>query len=186
VVLAAAAVAVGGACATAGGRSLQRWRKHNGLWGTENAETPAAATAGWAVVYGIGFLLVAVVLLLGGIRFPGWESVLATSLVFGLVLVLVTSWWVPMRARRAIVKTLVQQADPARDRTDVADALLVKLENYALLYRFLVDKREDGGLVLKPAALRVVEAIRLKGAAQAASSATGAVATGAARPSSPA
>lgn len=189
VVVAAAAVAVGAACATTGGRSLQRWRKRNGRWDTENAEAPAAATAGWAVVYGICFLLVAVVLLLGRIRFLGWESVLATSLVFGLVLVLVTSWWVPMRARRAIVRTLVRQADPARDRTDVADALLVKLENHALLYRFLVDRREDGGLVLKPAALRVVDAIRVQAArttrsAQAASSATGGVSAGS--PSTPA
>ncbi|MFD9738853.1 patatin-like protein [Umezawaea sp. NPDC059074] len=170
---AVAAVAIGAACATAGGRSLQRWRKRHGKWEAEHAESPAAATAGWAVVYGIGFLLIAVVLLLGGLRFLGWQSVLATSLVFGLLLVLVTSWWVPMRARRAIVKTLVQQADPARDGTDAAGALLVKLESYALLYRFLVDRTPDDGLVLKPAALRVVEAVRAK-SGQAASSATGA------------
>jgi patatin-related protein len=183
VVCAVAAVAVGAVCATTGGRSLQRWRARNGEWVTENAETPAAATAGWAVVYGAGFLFVAVVLMLGVPRFTGWESVLATSLVFGLVLVLVTSWWVPMRARRDVVKTLVSQADPARDGTDAAEALLVKLENHALLYRFLVDKRPDGGLALKPAARRVVDAIRAENR-QAASSATGDASAGS--PTSPA
>ena len=33
--------------------------------------------------------------------FLGWEAVLATALAFGLVLLLVTTWWVPLRARRA-------------------------------------------------------------------------------------
>ena len=171
VIGAVAAVAIGTASAWAGGRSLQRWRKIDGKWDTENAEAPAAATAGWAVVYGIGFLLVAAAVLVFGWHFTGWEPVLATSLVFGLVLLLVTSWWVPMRARRTVVKTLVEQAIPSRDRADVAAALLAKLEGHALLYRFLVDAPKNSGLVLRPAALGVVEAIK---AGQAANSDTGA------------
>ncbi|MET1071820.1 MAG: DUF3376 domain-containing protein, partial [Umezawaea sp.] len=181
----AVAIAIGVAAASAGGRSLQRWRRRHGEWRTESAEAPAAATAGWAVVYGIVFLLVAVVLQLSGIRFTGWESVLATSLVFGLVLVLVTSWWVPMRARRAIVRSLSEQTIPARGGEDLADALHVKLESYALLYRFLVKKQQNGELVLKPAALRVVDAVRAK-RGQAASSATGSGAAAGTTPMTPA
>ena len=99
--------------ALSGGKSLQRWRRVEGVWGTERAEPPAAATAGWAVVYGIGYLALADVLIVIGPGGWGWQAVIGTALAFGLTLLLITSWYVPRVERRRIRRQLVSEAIPA-------------------------------------------------------------------------
>ncbi|ANZ39274.1 patatin [Lentzea guizhouensis] len=127
--------------ALSGGKSLQRWRRVEGVWGTERAEPPAAATAGWAVVYGIAYLVVADVLLLVRPSGWGWQAVVGTALAFGLTLLLITSWYVPRVERRRIRRQLVTEAIPAiyPEGCDIAATLHERLEGHASLYRFLVD-----------------------------------------------
>ncbi|HEX7301527.1 MAG TPA: DUF3376 domain-containing protein, partial [Lentzea sp.] len=152
--------------ALSGGKSLQRWRRVEGVWGTERAEPPAAATAGWAVVYGIGYLAVADVLLLFGFQGRAWQAVIGTALVFGLTLLLVTSWYVPRAERRRIRLQLVDEAIPAvypEDRA-VAEVLRERLEGHASLYRFLVagEGEHPAELTLSPAGLLVAQRIETK------------------------
>ncbi|MEU4807532.1 patatin-like protein [Actinosynnema sp. NPDC023587] len=141
------------------GRSLQRWRQVDGVWDTENAEPPAAATAGWAAVYGAVLLVVGAVVQVFALRFVGWEAVLATALSFGLVLLLVTTWWVPLRARRRIARGLVEQASFVDFGGDVAGGLLTRLEGHAMLFRFLTTVDGHGNPVLGPRGLRVAHRI---------------------------
>jgi len=127
--------------ALSAGRSLQRWRLAEGVWGTERAEPPAAATAGWAAVYGIGYLVFADVLLVIRPHGWGWTTVIGTALAFGLTLLLITSWYVPRVERRRISRLLVSEAIPAiypEDR-DIKAVLRERLEGHASLYRFLID-----------------------------------------------
>ncbi|HUQ59756.1 patatin-like protein [Lentzea sp.] len=152
--------------ALSGGKSLQRWRRVEGVWGTERAEPPAAATAGWAVVYGIGYLAVADVLLLIGPPGWGWRAVIGTALVFGLTLLLVTSWYVPRAERRRIRLQLVDEAIPTIYSPDrpIADVLRERLEGHASLYRFLVrgEGEHPSQLTLSPAGLVVAQRIETK------------------------
>ncbi len=141
------------------GSSLQRWRQVDGVWDTENAEPPAAATAGWAAVYGSVLLVIAAVVQVWPLRFVGWEAVLATTLTFGLVLLLVTTWWVPLRARRQIARNLVEQASFVDFAGDVPGGLLKRLEGHAMLFRFLTALDDTGKPVLGPAGERVAELI---------------------------
>ncbi|MBB5959030.1 patatin-related protein [Saccharothrix tamanrassetensis] len=141
------------------GRSLQRWRQVDGVWGTEHAEPPAAATAGWAAVYGSVLLVVAAAVQVFTLRFVGWEAVLATALSFGLVLLLVTTWWVPLKARRRIARNLVEQASFVDFGGDVAGGLLKRLEAHAMLFRFLTTLDGAGKPVLGPGGLRVARRI---------------------------
>jgi patatin-related protein len=154
-----------------GGRSLQRWQLKKGEWVTENAEPPAAATAGWAAVYGSVFLVLAAVILVFRPRFTGWEAVLGTSVAFGLVLLLVTTWLVPLRGRREIAESLVEQAIPLAYPNRAADDLMARLEGHALLYRFLI-ANHDNELTLTKRGRRVADRIEVK-LAQAANSGTG-------------
>lgn len=132
--------ALGTYMALSGGKSLQRWRRVEGVWGTERAEPPAAATAGWAVVYGVVYLAIADVLLVIGPRGWGWQAVIGTALAFGLTLLLITSWYVPRVERRRIRRQLVSEAIPAvyPEGCDVAATLRERLEGHASLYRFLI------------------------------------------------
>ncbi|MEV0679444.1 patatin-like protein [Actinosynnema sp. NPDC050436] len=141
------------------GRSLQRWRQVDGVWATENAEPPAAATAGWAAVYGALLLVLGAAVQVFTLRFVGWEAVLATALSFGLVLLLVTTWWVPLKARRRITRNLVEQASFVDFAGNVAEGLLKRLEGHAMLFRFLTTVDGHGKPVLGPAGLRVAQRI---------------------------
>ncbi|WP_433262479.1 patatin-like protein [Actinosynnema sp. CS-041913] len=143
------------------GRSLQRWRQVDGVWDTEHAEPPAAATAGWAAVYGSVLLVIAAVVQVFELRFVGWEAVLATALSFGLVLLLVTTWWVPLKARRRIARNLVEQSAFVDFEGSVADGLLKRLEGHAMLFRFLTTLDAAGKPVLGPGGLRVARRITL-------------------------
>lgn len=152
--------------ALSGGKSLQRWRRAEGVWGTERAEPPAAATAGWAVVYGIGYLALADVLLIIGPRGWGWQAVIGTALAFGLTLLLITSWYVPRVERRRIRRQLVSEAIPAiyPDGCDVPAMLRERLEGHASLYRFLIvgEGEHPSTLTLSRTGLVVAQAIEQK------------------------
>jgi len=141
------------------GRSLQRWRRVGGRWETEHAEPPAAATAGWAAVYGSVLLVGAAAVQVFTLRFVGWEAVLATALSFGLVLLLVTTWWVPLKARRRIARNLVEQSSFVDFAGDVPGGLLKRLEGHAMLFRFLTTLDASGRPVLGPGGLRVAQRI---------------------------
>lgn len=149
--------------ALSSGKSLQRWRRVEGVWGTERAEPPAAATAGWAVVYGVVYLAIADVLLVIGPRGWGWQAVIGTALAFGLTLLLITSWYVPRIERRRIREQLVAEAIPAiyPDGCDVAATLRERLEGHASLYRFLVkgEGEHPAELTLSQAGLLVAQRI---------------------------
>ncbi|GLZ28732.1 hypothetical protein Lesp02_09220 [Lentzea sp. NBRC 105346] len=136
----AGAIAFGAWAALRGGKSLQRWRREDGDWATERAEPPAAATAGWAVIYGIGFLVAAAAMLMFRPVGWGWFAAIGTAVSFGLVLLLVTSWLVPRRERRRIMRQLVTEAIPAVycSAETCEDVFKARLEGHALLYRFLV------------------------------------------------
>ncbi|MGZ3143974.1 patatin-like protein [Lentzea chajnantorensis] len=152
--------------ALSGGKSLQRWRRVEGVWGTERAEPPAAATAGWAVVYGIAYLAAADVLLLVRPGGWGWRAVIGTALVFGLTLLLITSWYVPRAERRRIREQLVTEAIPAiyPGGCDVAAVLRERLEGHASLYRFLIDGEGEhpAGLTLSRTGQVVAQRIERK------------------------
>ncbi|GGU77399.1 patatin-like protein [Lentzea flava] len=152
--------------ALSGGKSLQRWRRVEGVWGTERAEPPAAATAGWAAVYGIGYLAIADVLLIIGPSGWGWQAVIGTALAFGLTLLLITSWYVPRAERRRIRRQLVGEAIPAiyPDGCDIAETLRERLEGHASLYRFLIrgEGEPPSKLTLSPTGLVVAQRIEQK------------------------
>ncbi|MGM1063636.1 patatin-like protein [Saccharothrix sp. Mg75] len=140
------AVVFGAVTSYALGSSLRRWRQVEGRWETEAAEPPASATAGWAAVYGAALLVVAAAVQVFALRFPGWEAVLGTALAFGLVLLLVTTWWVPLRARRTIATSLVEQMSVVDfDPDEVADALLKRLEGHGMLFKFLTELDAGSG-----------------------------------------
>ncbi|MFI6100115.1 patatin-like protein [Lentzea sp. NPDC051213] len=152
--------------ALSGGKSLQRWRRVEGVWGTERAEPPAAATAGWAVVYGLGYLALADVLLIIRPAGWGWQAVIGTALAFGLTLLLITSWYVPRVERRRIRTQLVTEAIPAiyPDGSDIAQTLHERLEGHASLYRFLVkgEGEHPSKLTLSHTGLVVAQRIEAK------------------------
>ncbi|PSL51079.1 patatin-related protein [Saccharothrix carnea] len=138
------------------GSSLRRWRQVDGAWDTEAAEPPASATAGWAAVYGSVLLVIAAAVQVFSLRFTGWEAVLGTALAFGLVLLLVTTWWVPLRARRTIATSLVEQMSIVDfEPDDVAPALLKRLEGHGMLFKFLTDLDAAGRPRLTANGLRV-------------------------------
>jgi hypothetical protein len=152
--------------ALAGGKSLQRWRRVEGVWGTERAEPPAAATAGWAVIYGLCYLALADVLLVIGPSGWGWQAVIGTALAFGLTLLLITSWYVPRVERRRIREQLVTEAIPAiyPDGCDVSAMLRERLEGHASLYRFLIrgEGEHPSELTLSHTGLVVAQRIEQK------------------------
>jgi len=154
------AIVFGAVTSYALGSSLRRWRQVDGVWDTEAAEPPAAATAGWAAVYGSALLVVAALVQVFSLRFTGWEAVLGTALAFGLVLLLVTTWWVPLRARRTIATSLVEQMSIVDfDADDVAGALLKRLEGHGMLFKFLTELDEGGSPRLSRGGLRVAHRV---------------------------
>ncbi|MFS8104570.1 patatin-like protein [Lentzea alba] len=141
-VLGAVAVVAAAVIAFRQGKSLKRWQRDpDQKWKPLRADHPAAATAGWAVVYGVVFLATATVMWLasGENRHPVLLSALITAWVFAGVLLLITPWYVPMRARRAIQRTLAGESAPAR------------LEAKGITYLYLLDlNSETNELVPRP------------------------------------
>ncbi|WP_309112822.1 patatin-like protein [Saccharothrix sp.] len=171
------AVVFGVVMAWVHGRRLQRrLAGPDGTWVLESAFHPAAVTAGWALVYGALYGAAILVLIAlepgtdpadGGVvgRWVGadwWAlTALVTAAVAALVLVLVTPWFVPGRARRRLRQDLVDEATVSLypSPTRVTSTLLVLLEGRGLLYRYLVDESE-GGLALARRGTRIATLIR--------------------------
>ncbi|WP_199444155.1 patatin-like protein [Umezawaea beigongshangensis] len=162
-------VLFGWRAALRGGLSLQRWRRDEDGWTTERAEPPEAATAGWAVVYGVVFLVIGAVLVIVRPEQAWALTAMGTALVFGLVLLLVTTWLVPRRGRSRISDALVEQAiSPVYpDLAQVEVVLRQRLEGHAMLYRYLVrpvgdDRTRPQDLELSRAGRVVAKRIREK------------------------
>ncbi|ACU38980.1 patatin-like protein [Actinosynnema mirum] len=142
-------------------------------WVTEHAEPPSAATAGWAGVYGTGYLALVVLMRALDLRFTGWEAVLCTGAGFGAVLLLVTTWWVPLRGRARILADIEDQSVLAGVPDEAA--FLRRLEGHGGLFRFLVGVR-DGHPVLRPAGKRAARRVADRVSRAQAASAAGAAA----------
>lgn len=147
-------------------------------WRDEDVVHPAGASAGWAVLYGVGYLLVGVVLarVAAGSTDEWWvRAGLATAFSFAAVLLLVVPWLVPMRARARLRRTVlsdvspeayrVRRGDPALPPATVGSRLVDRLATRSLTYRHLCTATEpahDGvtgeiaeGLWLSPAGERL-------------------------------
>jgi patatin-related protein len=119
VVLTVAVVVVGGAAAHAGGRALQvlSFRPRPGdrhpRWEYVPVVDAGAVAAGWSVVYGTGFVVVAWAISLGllGDTGPLWLRVaFATAVVFAVVLLVVLPVLLPWRSARAVARAEVDRA----------------------------------------------------------------------------
>lgn len=130
-----------GATAFVQGQKLKRWQRDGDQnWRLARADHPAAATSGWAVVYGAVFLAAGTVGLLTSrdSRPAVLLSALITAGVFAGVLLLITPWYVPAKARREIYRALAGESRPDR------------LEQKGMTYHFLLGL-EGNDLVPRPA-----------------------------------
>jgi patatin-related protein len=133
-----------------GGRGLRTWHRHPEKgWIDPATRDPAAAAAGWAVVY--GFLYVAIAIALSftapGTPFarswwsasPWWAAAaMATAIAFAAVLLLVVPWYVPWRARAAIYKKLLDEATlklylDCENNTDITEKLCERMEAHGIV-----------------------------------------------------
>lgn len=116
IVAAVAAATLGMVVSFALGRQLQvlaRQRTSEGdVWDFQALTHPAGASAGWAVLYGAGYLALAGLLSVRGEQLgtPWMRALIATSVVLGVLLVLVVPVWVPVQALRRIRDREVQRA----------------------------------------------------------------------------
>lgn len=117
----------GGAMAHVGGRWLQVLTRRAGRTLDYAAVVnPGATSAGWAVVYGLLYLVTAWVISLEWLddRNPEWRQIaFATAAVFAVVLLLVLPWLLPLFALADVGRTEVRRArdtDPvARPASDI-------------------------------------------------------------------
>jgi hypothetical protein len=113
-----AVVAVACAVAHLAGRRLQVLvaRQPGGPYSYSPLSHPDAVAAGWSVLYGIGYLVLAVVLTLPGEDPPLWQrTAFATAVVFALALLLVVPVWLPVRALAAAVGAETTRAATSRE-----------------------------------------------------------------------
>lgn len=110
-----AATAIGVAVAFTMGRQLQvlkRQATDASAWDFAPVAHPAGASAGWAVLYGAGYLAIAAFLSTRGDWLEaGWmRALVAASVVLGALLILVVPLWLPLRALRRIADREVRHA----------------------------------------------------------------------------
>lgn len=138
-----------------GGRSLRIWHRLPGGWVAPPTRDQAASTAGWAVVYGFCYVVIAIGVApqasgtpLGSrwwVEAPPWaRTAMGTAILFAAVLLLIVPWIVPHRARQTVRRFLVAEANPGRyPDGEISNALLMRLGTHGLLQRSLV--RPVGG-----------------------------------------
>lgn len=116
VVAAIVAVGLGAVASFVLGRQLQvlsgRRTDEGEVWGFQTLTHPAGASAGWAVLYGTGYLVLAASLSTRDewLQHDWARAFLATSVVLGLVLVLVVPVWLPLQAMSRITEQEVRRA----------------------------------------------------------------------------
>ena len=117
----------------------------------------AGAAAGWAVLYGLGYLLFAAFLVVDPFSWADtvWgRALLLTSALLGAVLVAVLPWWLPLRAVRSMeretlerTRTLPLAVPPAvgeQQRTRALQrTLAADLVARGVSYRWLVSPAPD-------------------------------------------
>nr|WP_042185311.1 patatin-like protein [Kibdelosporangium sp. MJ126-NF4]CEL16693.1 hypothetical protein [Kibdelosporangium sp. MJ126-NF4]CTQ88956.1 hypothetical protein [Kibdelosporangium sp. MJ126-NF4] len=172
-------VAVAGVLSYFGGRGLRTWHRHPDKGWTDPAtRDPAAAAAGWAVVYGSVYVLVAI-----GLSFtapgtpfaaswwaaaPWWAKAgMATAITFATVLLLVVPWYVPWRARAALYKKLYDEAQHIlygeTSIREITDRLCARIEAHGVICRGLAHKPgNDNTFALTPAGRRLAVRIQRK------------------------
>ncbi|CAM3893295.1 patatin-like protein [Kibdelosporangium persicum] len=169
-----------------GGRGLRRWHLHPEKGWTDPAtRDPAAAAAGWAVVYGTVYVLIGIGLSFtaAGTPFasswwtgaPWWaRAAMATCITFAAILLLVVPWYVPWRARAALYAKLFDEAHSTlytgSSLKEITEKLCGRIETHGLICRGLARKPgSDNKFVLTPAGRRLAARIqrKLKAAAKA-------------------
>jgi hypothetical protein len=118
---------------------------------------PAGAAAGWAVLYGFGYLLLAAFLILDPFTWTDtvWgRALLLTSALLGIVLVAVLPWWLPLRAVRSMERETLKRSrteplvvsptegEQQRERA-LQRALAADLVSRGASYRWLVSPAAD-------------------------------------------
>jgi patatin-related protein len=139
-----------------GGRGLRTWHLHPEKgWIDPATRDPAAAAAGWAVVYGFIYVAIAI-----GLSFtapgtpfarswwaaaPWWAAAaMATAIAFAAVLLLVVPWYVPWRARAELYRKLLDEAVPT----------LYRCKTHQEVIEILCDRLEANGFVCRGLAQR--------------------------------
>lgn len=150
--LALVAVVFGAWVAYVFGRHLQVLRQHriqnSDVWEYQSLSHPAGAASGWSVLYGAGYLALAVVL----VRQDRWldvvwvRALLATSLVLGVVLVVGAPLWLWRSTMRGVIKREIARAKEtnileAPRRRAVAEDMVAR----GVSYRGFVVEPGDGG-----------------------------------------
>ncbi|GLZ28659.1 hypothetical protein Lesp02_08490 [Lentzea sp. NBRC 105346] len=153
------------------GRTLKLWSAKEDTWILSRAEHPAAAVAGWAAVYGGVYLAIGI--FVARLEFSsqvdrsGWlkHGIAASAFVMAAVLLLVTTWLVPVKARSKIRRTLVAEATRVLyPDGDYALKLLARLEACGLLCSYLVEPQTVSDrqvLVLCHTGRRIADEIEL-------------------------
>ncbi len=158
--VAGAASLVGALTASRFGRRLQLLRDHGDSatsdWSFSPVTTAAGTAIGWAVIYGTGYLALAVLLIFK----PQWTqepwslAALLTTAVLGLALTLVLPWWLPLRAIRRTEHSVRERVRliPAQDDSGIPqfpvpprEGLVVQdLLNHGESYRWLISAPRSG------------------------------------------
>lgn len=158
--------------ATWQGRRLKVWRysRTKQRLARARSEHAAATTAGWAAVYGTLFLIGGLVV--RRLDFQEFDpkdwlkwGMVTTAFVMAGVLLLITTWLVPLMACRKIRRRLLGEASVVLypKRTEVHADLPTRLEACGLTYIYLVKpKRTGSGLTLRWAGKRIAREIQRK------------------------
>jgi patatin-related protein len=175
----AAIVVAAGFLSYFGGRSLRTWQHDHEkkLWVDPPTRDPSAHAAGWAVVYGTGYVGITLALSFVAPATPfaaqWWTSApwwaraaMATAITFAAVLLLVVPWYAPWRARVAIERKLVEEMmiyrgiDP-KDTEAIVAKLCQRLETHGMMCRGLVRRPVVGeDFVLTRPGKRIVSRIK--------------------------
>jgi patatin-related protein len=158
-----------------GGKSLRTWHLVPGEgWTDPPTRDRAAAAAGWAVVYGTCYVLIAIGLSWTAPGTPlaaGWwtaapwwaRAAMATAITFAAVLLLIVPWYVPWRARATMHRRLLDDASHTLYSGQSIEAVLCeRLEAHGLLCRGLTKRPTTNHIHLTRAGKRLAGRIRKK------------------------
>lgn len=158
VVVSVALVALGALTAGRRGRSLQLLRSSGSgagtTWSFNPVAEPGGAAAGWAVLYGVVYLVAAIVLLQdpSGVLDLEWgRALLLTVALLGVVLAVVAPFWLPRHALSRVETDEVARATRQELRAESVEsssAFAEYLVGRSRGFRALVTPPADGGTAL--------------------------------------